>query len=358
MTTIDEIRRALSKVEDPELHQDLVSLGMVKDIQTDGKKISVTIELTTPACPLRSQIQKECETALRQLLGVNEVEVKMSARTRGLRNTAPSTGDLLPDVQNIILVASGKGGVGKSTVAINLAAGLAQRGATTGLLDADIYGPSIPIMMGVTQAPEIIHSEGKNKMIPVPAYGVGLMSIGFFIDPGKAVIWRGPLLHKALEQFLSDVAWSKMDYLVVDVPPGTGDVLISLSQLVRPSGAVLVTTPQSVALADVVRGQSMLQQVHIPVVGIVENMSTFICDKCGKEHDIFSRGGGKKAAYDLKVPFLGEVPLIAKIRESCDEGQPVILSQPEGPAAKAFNQIIDKLVEEIAQRAVKAEQAK
>jgi ATP-binding protein involved in chromosome partitioning len=352
MPTVEEARSALSQVMDPELNRDLVSLGMIKEIEVEGSKVSVTVELTTPACPLRSKIQQDCEAALRRLAGVEQVEVKMGARTRGTKAGDEHTPDLLPGIKNIVLVASGKGGVGKSTVAINLAASLAQRGAVTGLLDADIYGPSIPTMMGVTRQPEVITVDGKERMVPVPAHGVGLMSIGFFINPSQAVVWRGPMLHKALAQFLEDVHWGTMDYLIVDVPPGTGDVHISFAQLVRATGAVLVTTPQTVALADVIRGRTMFHNVKIPVLGLVENMSTFVCDGCGKEHAIFSRGGGQQAARQLEVPFLGEIPIVTGIRESCDTGVPIVLGQPGSAAARAFSSIVDRLVEVIARRSV------
>jgi ATP-binding protein involved in chromosome partitioning len=351
---VEQVKNALSKVNDPELNRDLVSLGMVGEIQVDGGKVTATIELTTPACPLKAKIQQDCESAIRQVPGVESVEVKLTARTRGLK-AGDTEEDLLPGVKNVVIVASGKGGVGKSSIAINLAATLARRGAVTGLLDADIYGPSIPTMMGVTRSPNVTVVDGKERMVPVEAHGVQLMSIGFFVDPAQAVVWRGPMLHKAIQQFLGDVEWGEMDYLVVDVPPGTGDVHISFSQFVKATGAVLVTTPQDVALADVVRGRSMFNNLKVPVLGLVENMSYFVCDSCGKEHDIFSRGGGARAAAKLDLTFLGEVPIIPAIRASCDEGRPIVVQEPDGPAAKAFDAITDVLVGEIAKRAVEAE---
>lgn len=353
MPTEEQIRNALSNVNDPELNRDLVSLGMVGEIKVEGGRVEVEIQLTTPACPLKAQIQKDCEAAIRAVEGVEQVEVKMGARTRGVKSG--DSEDLLPDVKNVVIVASGKGGVGKSSVAINIAATLAMRGARTGLLDADIYGPSIPTMMGVTEAPGVTTVEGKEKIQPVEAHGVHLMSIGFFVDPAQAVVWRGPMLHKAIQQFLGDVLWGEMDYLVVDVPPGTGDVHISFSQFVRATGAVLVTTPQDVALADVVRGRAMFQNLKVPVLGLVENMSYFVCDGCGKEHDIFSRGGGARTAEKLQIPFLGEIPVLSGIREACDEGRPIVVGEPEGPAAGAFGKVTDVLVEEISRRAVEAE---
>ncbi len=355
MITVEQVRDALSKVNDPELNRDLVSLGMVQDIQVKDDSVAVTVELTTPACPLKGKIQEDCRAALESLNGVKAVEVKISSKTRGSKAGKQKDKDLLPHVKNVIVVASGKGGVGKSSVAINLAAALARRGAKTGLLDADIYGPSIPTMMGIEKPPEIVQADGENKMVPVQAHGVGMISIGFFIDPAQAVVWRGPMLHKTLEQFLGDVEWGELDYLIVDVPPGTGDVHISFASMVRATGAVLVSTPQRVALADVIRGRSMFRTVEIPVLGLIENMSYFICDGCGREHDIFSRGGGAAAAEKLKIPFLGEIPIFPKIQQTCDSGVPIVLQEPDGPAAQAFSNIVDKLVGEIAKLAVSSE---
>lgn len=355
MPTIEEIRQALSEVMDPELDQDLVSLGMIKDIQVEGGRVSLTVELTTPACPLKSKIQQDCEAAVGRVAGVEEVLVEMGAKTRGSKSGQEDQEDLLPGVKNVIIVASGKGGVGKSAVSINLAASLAQRGAKTGLLDADIYGPSIPTMMGTKGAPEVITINGKEKMVPLLAHGVGLISIGFFVQPAQAVIWRGPMLHKALQQFLGDVHWGELDYVIVDVPPGTGDVLISLANFIKPTGAVLVTTPQSVALADVIRGRNMFHNVKIPVLGLVENMSYFACDQCGKEHDIFSRGGGAKFASKLEIPFLGEIPILPQITQSCDQGEPIVIQDPDGPAGQAFSRVVDELVGRVAQQAVASE---
>ena len=356
MPTVEEIKSALSTVNDPDLNKDLVTLGMIKDIQVDGGAVQVTVELTTPACPLKVKIKEDCEQAIGKVDGVEKITVEMTAVTRGSKSGAEEE-DKLPGVKNVILVASGKGGVGKSSVAINMAARLAQRGATVGLLDADIYGPSIPTMMGVSQQPMVTDVDGEQKLVPVQAHGVGLISIGFFLEPAQAVMWRGPMLHKALDQFTSDVHWGELDYLIVDVPPGTGDVHLSFSQMVKATGAVLVTTPQTVALADVIRGRNMFETVKIPVLGLVENMSYFICDQCDKEHDIFSRGGGAKFAKKLKIPFLGEVPLIADIRESCDEGIPVVVKDPDGPAARAYDALVDGLVAQVAVRAVEQEPA-
>ncbi len=357
MATVEEIREALGTVNDPDLHKDLVSLGMVKDIQVDGGKVQVTVELTTPACPLKAQIRQECEEAISKVAGVEQVTVELTAQTRGSRSGDEAGEDLLPGVKNIILVASGKGGVGKSSVAINLAACLARTGARTGLLDADIYGPSIPTMMGILKEPMVTTINGEEKILPVEAHGISLISIGFFLKPEQAVMWRGPMLHKALQQFIGDVHWGELDYLVVDVPPGTGDVHLSFSQLVKATGAVLVTTPQTVALADVIRGNNMFEKVKVPVLGLVENMSYFVCDQCDKEHDIFSRGGGAQFAKELEIPFLGEVPLITQIREACDQGVPAVMKDPAGAAAKAFQNVTDAVVAQVAVMAVQSEPA-
>jgi ATP-binding protein involved in chromosome partitioning len=273
----EQILEALRRVQDPELHRDIVSLGMVKNLAVNNGKISFTVELTTPACPLRESIETDCKNALAGMPGVSGVEISFGAQVRGSKAGAGPT-DLLPTVKNIILVASGKGGVGKSTVAANLAVALKMHGAATGLLDADIYGPSVPIIMGVKGELSKVEVNGTYKISPTVAHGVPVMSIGFFLDADQAVIWRGPMLGKALHQLMADVHWGELDYLVVDMPPGTGDVQITFSQQLKVSGAVLVATPQDVALADVIRAKSMFDKVMIPIVGIIENMSYFVCD--------------------------------------------------------------------------------
>ena len=338
----ERVLEALRKVQDPELHRDIVSLGMVKNLAVAQGKVRFTVELTTPACPLRETIETDCKKALAQLDGISALEIEFGAQVRGSKAGAGQT-DLLPTVKNVVLVAAGKGGVGKSTVAANLAVALKMHGAATGLLDADIYGPSVPIMMGVKGEPEKLEVGGAAKIKPAFAHGLPVMSIGFFLDPDQAVIWRGPMLGKALHQLMADVHWGELDYLVVDMPPGTGDVQITFSQQLKVSGALLVATPQVVALADVVRAKSMFDKVMIPIVGIVENMSYFICDGCGKEHDIFSRGGVQRAAQRYQIPYLGEIPITPALREGGDNGVPILIQDPKSPVSKIFLEIAAKL---------------
>ncbi|HXG53333.1 MAG TPA: Mrp/NBP35 family ATP-binding protein [candidate division Zixibacteria bacterium] len=340
--TQDQVIEALRRVQDPELHRDIVSLGMVKDLAVRDGRIAFTVELTTPACPLRESIEGDCRRALADLPGVSGVEIRFGAQVRGSKSGGGET-DLLPSVKNVVLVAAGKGGVGKSTVAANLAVALTRHGAATGLLDADIYGPSIPILMGVQRDPEKVEVNGGYKIAPVVAHGVPVMSIGFFLGADQAVIWRGPMLGKALHQLMADVHWGELDYLVVDMPPGTGDVQITFSQQLRVSGAVLVATPQHVALADVIRAKSMFDKVMIPIVGLIENMSYFICDGCGKRHEIFSRGGAQKAAERFAIPYLGEIPITPALREGGDRGVPILVQEPESPVSKSFLDIAARL---------------
>ncbi|HEX8825387.1 MAG TPA: Mrp/NBP35 family ATP-binding protein [Archangium sp.] len=330
-----DILAAMSKVMDPELHIDLVKAGMVKDIRVDGDKVKLKIELTTPACPMKGKIQADAEAALKQVAGLKTFDIEWGAQVRSAAGGVggPQGQALLPQVKNVILVGAGKGGVGKSTVSVNLAASLAREGAKVGLLDADFYGPSVPLMTGITERPT--SPDGKT-LLPMEKHGLKVMSIGFLVEADQALIWRGPMLHGALMQLVRDVRWGELDYLILDLPPGTGDVALSLSQAVKASGAVLVTTPQDVALADVVRAKQMFDKVHIPVLGIVENMSQFVCPHCSKATPIFNRGGGRKAAEMFSIPFLGEIPLDLKIRESGDAGVPVVLSAPESAEAQAF----------------------
>ncbi len=330
-----DILAAMSKVMDPELHIDLVKAGMVKDIRVDGDKAKLKIELTTPACPMKGKIQADAEAALKQVAGLKTFDIEWGAQVRSApAGMGGQQGQaILPQVKNVILVGAGKGGVGKSTVSVNLAAALAREGAKVGLLDADFYGPSVPLMTGITEKP--VSPDGKS-LLPLEKHGLKVMSIGFLVEADQALIWRGPMLHGALMQLVRDVRWGELDYLILDLPPGTGDVALSLSQSVRAAGAVLVTTPQDVALADVVRAKQMFDKVHIPVLGIVENMSQFVCPHCSKATPIFNRGGGHKAAEMFSIPFLGEIPLDLKIRESGDAGVPVVLSAPDSPEAQSF----------------------
>jgi len=338
----EAVLEALKKAQAPEIHRDIISLGMVKNLEVTNGKVAFTVELTTPACPLKETIDNDCRKALAGVPGVKNVEISFGAQVRGSKSGAGQT-DLLPTVKNVVLVASGKGGVGKSTVAANLAVALKMHGAATGLLDADIYGPSVPILMGVKEEPRKVAVNGGFKLEPPVAHGLPVMSIGFFLEPDQAVIWRGPMLSKALHQLMGDVYWGDLDYLVVDMPPGTGDVQITFSQQLKVSGAVLVATPQVVALADVIRAKSMFEKVMIPIVGLVENMSYFICDGCNKKHEIFSRGGAQRAAERFKIPFLGEVPIVSSVREWGDKGVPILIQEPKSEISKIFMEIAAKL---------------
>lgn len=353
----EQVIEALKQVQDPELHRDIVSLGMVKNLAVSNGKVAFTVELTTPACPLRESIETDCRKALATVPGVSGVEISFGAQVRGSKAGAGQT-DLLPTVKNIILVAAGKGGVGKSTVAANLAVALKMHGAATGLLDADIYGPSVPIIMGVKGEPNKVEVDGTYKIAPTVAHGVPVMSIGFFLDTDQAVIWRGPMLGKALHQLMADVHWGELDYLVVDMPPGTGDVQITFSQQLKVSGALLVATPQDVALADVIRAKSMFDKVMIPIVGIVENMSYFICDGCGKKHEIFSRGGARRAAERFQIPYLGEIPITPALREGGDKGVPILVQEPKSEVSKSFLEIAAKLAGQLSIASERAQAAR
>ena len=348
--TEERILDALRKVQDPELHRDIVSLGMVKNLAVTNGNVSFTVELTTPACPLRETIDNDCKKALGEIAGIDTVQINFGAQVRGSKAGAGQT-DLLPTVKNVVLVAAGKGGVGKSTVAANLAVALKMHGAATGLLDADIYGPSVPIIMGVKGEPKQIDVDGSRKIEPTMAHGLPVMSIGFFLDPDQAVIWRGPMLGKALHQLMADVHWGDLDYLVVDMPPGTGDVQITFSQQLKVSGALLVATPQEVALADVVRAKSMFDKVMIPIVGIVENMSMHICSKCGNAEAIFGEGGAIKMCADYQVPFLGGLPLDIRIREQTDAGRPTVIADPDGKVAHIYREIARRTAVFVAEKA-------
>ncbi len=339
--TEKQVLDALRSVMDPDLNRDIVSLGFIKDIKIEGGRVSFQLELTTPACPLKAQLKAASEDAVKKVGGVKEVFVDVTSRV--VSHRVEEKGNILPGVKNIIAIASGKGGVGKSTVSVNLAVALAKCGARVGLLDTDIYGPSIPIMMGVSDKPEI-HGQ---KMVPIEKYGVSLMSLGFLVPEDTAVIWRGPMVMKAVEQLLTDVEWEELDYLLIDLPPGTGDVQLTLVQKVPLSGAVIVTTPQDVALLDVIRGISMFRKVDVPILGIVENMSFFQCPHCGERTDIFSHGGGKNAARKQEVPFLGELPIDPKIRSGGDTGRPIVVEDPDSPQSKTFMDIAGKLAAKV-----------
>ncbi|MHC4861890.1 MAG: Mrp/NBP35 family ATP-binding protein, partial [Planctomycetota bacterium] len=314
--TVELVRQALTTVLDPEIGQDLVTLNMVKGIDVDNGRARVTVELTTPACPLKGKIEGDVREAVSGVPGVSEIEVDFTANVRGavIGHENP-----IPGVRNSIAVASGKGGVGKSTVAVNLAVALAREGARVGLLDCDIYGPSIPRM---TATQGVTPEAGTDKFRTVDRHGLKMMSIGYLVPPDQAVVWRGPLIHKAIQQFLQDVDWGELDYLIIDLPPGTGDAQLSLTQTIPLTGAILVTTPQEISLIDVRKGASMFEKVSVSVLGVVENMSGFVCPHCGEGSEIFDRGGGRRVAKELDVPFLGEIPLDLAVREGGDTGLP------------------------------------
>src|SRR5215831_7093756 len=347
-----EVLDALRVVHDPDLHRDIVSLGFVQNLQIDQRGgVVFDINLTTPACPVKDDLRDQARMAVARLPWVTEVQVKMTANTAVARGQGSAT-PLIPRVKNVVAVASGKGGVGKSTTSVNLAVALSQRGASVGLMDADVYGPNVPLMMGLKEKPHVHGEEGRIQ--PVLRYGIKLVSIGFFLDERKPVIWRGPMVHGAIQQFLRDFEWGDLDYLVVDLPPGTGDASLSLSQLIPLSGVVIVTTPQDVALQDVAKGMSMFKQLEVPVIGVIENMSYFVCPNCSERHELFGRGGGERIAQVFDVPFLGQVPLQPNVRTGGDEGQPVVLADPESPAALAFNSVAGAVARQVSVLAYQA----
>ena len=342
--TKERIIESMRTVQDPDLHRDIVSLGMVKEVAIEGGQVSVHVELTTPACPLKEQIKQEVEKAVGGLEGVQEVVVQMTSNVRRGPSLVPQ--GTPSGITNVIAVASGKGGVGKSTVCVNLAIAFAQTGASVGLMDGDIYGPNVPLMVGIPsdKRPEVSEDE---KIIPLKAYGLKVISMGVLVPADAPMIWRGPMLHSAVTQFLQKVEWGELDYLFVDLPPGTGDVQLSLVQTVSVTGAVIVTTPQEVALMDVRKGIAMFQKTNVPILGIVENMSAFICPQCRHETPIFSKGGGKEAAEKLRVPFLGEIPIDPRIREGGDSGSPMVTAYPDSPAAVQFRSVAGILAQQV-----------
>ncbi len=342
--TKEVVLSALSHVQEPELHKDLVSLNMIKDIEIEGENVRFTVMLTTPACPLRSQIEREAREAVAALPGISSVEVKLDA---DVPSDGRSRGLVTVPIRNAIAVGSGKGGVGKSTVAVNLAVVLAKTGARVGLLDADIYGPNIPTMMGVDRLP----SPRDEKLVPAEAYGVKLMSIGFLVKAEQPLIWRGPMLHSAIRQFLTDVDWGELDYLVVDLPPGTGDAALSLAQSLPLSGGVIVTLPQQVSLDDARRGMEMFRQLDVPIFGVIENMS-YLELPDGTRMDVFGSGGGERLAEQAGVPFIGAIPMDPAVRAGGDEGQPVTITHPDSVVAKALEQVAKDVAAKISVAAV------
>lgn len=331
----DKVLAVLAAIQDPDLGRDVVSLGMIKDlvVGADGR-VSFTFELTTPACPVRDRFQTLARKLVEDIPGVTAVDLKMTANVRSAFN-GRQPGQVLPGVKQVIAVASGKGGVGKSTVAINLACALGMTGARVGLLDADIYGPSIPGMLGVQDQPKVL----EQKLVPLQAFGLKLMSIGFLAGADKAMVWRGPMVSRAIEQMLSDVHWGELDYLVIDLPPGTGDASLTLAQAIPLAGVAIVCTPQTAALSIAVKALQMFRGLNVTPLGLVENMSWFVCGRCNEEHHIFDHGGAERAARRIGVPYLGGIPLEKAIREEADAGAPVVVSRPDTAGARAFRDV-------------------
>jgi ATP-binding protein involved in chromosome partitioning len=339
--TKDEVLSALRAVQDPDLHKDVVTLGFVKEVEIRGGEVDFTIELTTPACPVKDQMKSQAEALVAALPGVTAARARMTANvsTRGGFGRQQ-----VPGIRNIVAVGAGKGGVGKSTTAVNLAVGLARKGARVGLLDGDVYGPNIPQMLGCSASPEV---DAEKRIVPPEAQGIKVISMGMLVPPDQPIIWRGPMLHGAVQQFMRDVAWGELDYLVVDLPPGTGDVALSMAQSVPMAGAVLVTTPQGVSVSDVKKAVGMFRQLNIPVLGVIENMSYFVCGHCSERTDIFGTGGGRRMAEETGIPFLGEVPIDTRVRAGGDEGLPIVAAAPDAPAAQAFLAVASQVAAQI-----------
>ncbi|MFP4298799.1 MAG: Mrp/NBP35 family ATP-binding protein [Spirulinaceae cyanobacterium] len=343
----------LRPVQDPELQKSLVELNMIRNVEIQGSTVSFTLVLTTPACPLREFIVEDCEKAVKQLPGVEAVAVEVTAETPQQKSLPDRQG--ITGIKNILAISSGKGGVGKSTVAVNVAVALAQAGAKVGLLDADIYGPNVPTMLGLSEAKVMVQKNDQGEEVLEPAfnYGVKMVSMGFLIDPDQPVIWRGPMLNGIIRQFLYQVDWGELDYLIVDMPPGTGDAQLTMAQAVPMSGAAIVTTPQNVSLQDARRGLKMFEQLGVNVLGIVENMSYFIPpDLPEKSYDIFGSGGGEKTAKELNVPLLGCIPLELPVREGGDRGIPVVIAEPNSPSAIALTQVAQQLAAKMSMAAL------
>src|SRR4051812_22980812 len=354
MATLDRdaVLTALRAVVDPDLRRDIVSLGFVKDLVLADGRASFTIELTTPACPVKDQLRDQAVAAVRGL-GIDSVDVQLTAKVRSA--SAPETGKQpLPGVKNVIAVGAGKGGVGKTTLAVNLALSLARCGSRVGILDGDIYGPNVPIMLGITTQ---LTTNEQRQIVPAEKYGLQVISIGFLTNDDAPIIWRGPMLHGAIQQFFKEVAWRDLDYLIIDMPPGTGDVALSLSQTVPVVGSIVVTTPQQVSLADSRRAVRMYQKLSIPTIGLVENMSFFSCTNCHHESDIFGHGGGEKLAGEMKIPFLGRLPLYQPIREGGDSGVPIVVSEPGSAAGRAFALVAERTAAQVSIAAHKVAEA-
>ena len=337
------VLQALKVVQDPDLHRDIVSLGFIKDLNINAGKVSFSIELTTPACPVKDLMRDQARAAVLALPGVTDVNINMTASVRASGLGGEGGRASVPGVKNIIAVGAGKGGVGKTTVAVNLAIALAKAGSRVGIIDADIYGPNVPIMLGMKTQ---LTTDGQ-KILPAEKYGLQVISMGFMTADDAPIIWRGPMLHGALQQFFREVKWADLDYLVIDMPPGTGDVALTLGQTVPVAGAIVVTTPQKVSLADSRRAVAMYKKLNIPTLGIVENMSYFVCPQCSHESDIFGKRGGEQMAEELGIPFLGSIPIYQPIREGGDSGVPLLISEPGAPAAKAIVEVAAKAAAQV-----------
>lgn len=344
-TTHEAVLEALKSVQDPDLHRDIVTLGFVQDVKIEGGSVCFKLELTTPACPVRDVLKEQAENAVMALPGVESVEVELSARVRD----ALKSSTLLPDVRTVIAVASGKGGVGKSTVSVNLAVALAQSGASVGLLDADVYGPSIPLMLGATSERPLTEDQ---KIIPIEKFGLKLMSLGFLLEEGQAVLWRGPMVAGTVKQLLEDVAWGSLDYLIVDLPPGTGDAPMSLAQNVPLTGVVIVATPHDVAANIAGKSVQLFDRLNAPIIGVIENMSSFACPSCGQVTRIFAGMSGEELAKHYEIPFLGCIPLDPSISAAGDEGVPSTLRHPESAHTRCFAEIAGRLAQETSKQAM------
>ena len=349
MSKIDEaaVLDSLRVVMDPDLNRDIVSLGFIKQLKIDGGRISFHLELTTPACPVKDQLKSQAAAAVRKLPGVESVDVTLSAQVRG-HQANQAHAELLPGVKHLIPIASGKGGVGKSTVSANIACALAAQGARVGLMDADIYGPSIPTIMGALNPPQMVGE----RMVPVMRHGVKMISMGYFIEEKQAVVWRGPMLAKMLDEFMGKVGWGELDYMIIDLPPGTGDVQLSLCQKLSLTGAVIVSTPQDVALKVAQKAINLFEMLKTPILGLIENMSTFHCSHCGHEEEIFGAGGARRAAEALGLPLLGTLPLATNIRQHSDAGEPTAVSAPESPEGLAFHAIAAQIAAQVSIRSM------
>ena len=339
-----QVLDALRPIVDPDFRKSIVELGFVKNVRIESGAVSFAIELTTPACPVKAEFEKAARERVAALPGVTRVDVRMTANTRGAAS-APKDGVVLPGVRNVIAVASGKGGVGKSTTAMNLALALRESGASVGVMDADVYGPSLPLLLGVHGRPE----STEKRIQPLEAYGMRVMSMGFFVNDNSPVIWRGPMVHGLIRQFLTDVEWGELDYLVIDLPPGTGDAALTLTQQAPLSGAVIVTTANDLSILDARKGLRMFEKVAVPVLGIVENMSYFVPpDLPDRRYYIFGKGGGKRVADELGVDFLGEVPIDPRVVEGGDRGRPILVHAPESEAARAFRRLAGEVARRLA----------